>query len=828
VTGRASLLAFVAATGCVHLLPVLPGAGIRVALFLALLVITGMALGCRHRLPAGSLWLLLPLWAALVGFLLTLFRADARLAEFLPEADVNRVSRVELRVGSLPRQGTGMQTFDADVIHSIPAGVPARIRVSWRTAAWAGPYAGKQPADPDAPTVVPGQVWRMALVMRPPHGSRNPHGFDYEAWLFAQGVRAMGTVRGEPELLHDDPWHSLGIVAERARFAVREKMAPHLQGMRYGAVLLALAIGDQASVDADDWDVFNRTGITHLVSISGTHVTMIAGIGGVLASFLWRRVRVRGRVLAERLPAQVAGALFALLIAWLYCLLAGWGVPAQRTFLMLAIAALAYILRISIAASQLLAVAAFAVVLMDPWALLASGFWLSFGAVAVLMAMANAAGSKVRSGKAGCWQRMRRAGVAAARLQLMISAALLPALAVLFNEVSIASPLANAYAIPVISLLVTPLALLGALVSVIPGAQGFAAWVVMCAHTVLEWMMWPTRWLADQPIASLAVASGPFWLTGLALAGLVCVMAPRGLPGAMRAWALVLPALWWLPARPPHGSWDAVALDVGQAAAIVVQTSRHTLLFDTGVRHNATTESGSRVIWPYLRSQGVRHLDGLVVSHADIDHVGGLRGILDAMPVTQGFASFDVGQWLRREASMLGIPDETPRPAVLGPCHAGQSWTVDGVEFEFIWPAGRMFSPLQTASRERNDRSCVLSIRGSHHSLLLTGDISSTPERELLRRGLGQHDIVVVAHHGSNSSSSAAFVDTAGARHAIVQAGAWSRYGHPHPGVVRRWDRAGAVVWRNDLDGAVIMKSRQSGLHVTAERDRKQRYWQSW
>lgn len=825
--GRSSLLAFVGATGCVHLLPVLPGTAVRVGLCLAVLLLTVAGAWAQRTMQARVFWLV-PLWAALAGFLLTVSRAETRLSDVLADMNVNLVSRVEVRVASLPLRRAGMQSFDADVLSSIPEGVPAKIRVSWRTGEWRGPYASGSMHDSIEPAVIPGQVWRMALVLKPPLGSRNPNGFDYEAYIFAQGIRAMGTVRGEPVLLRDEPWHSLGIIAERARYRVREAMLPHLQGQRYGAVLLALAIGDQASVEATDWTVFNRTGLTHLVSISGTHVTMIASLGGLLVLVLWRRVRFRGRALAEHVPAQIAGALAALLVAWLYCLLAGWGVPAQRTFLMLAVIAMTYLLRLPLCPSRLLVLAAFAVVMLDPWAILSSGFWLSFGAVAILMSVSGLGGEAVRTKSFSVWTKWHRGLRAAAHLQLMISAALLPALALLFNEVSIASPLANAYAIPVISLLVTPLALLAALTSVIPGAESFAAWLAHAAHAVLQLMMWPTNWLADQAVSSITVATAPLMFTLLALAGLVAVVAPKGVPGSVLGWALILPALTWSPARPSGGDWDAVALDVGQAAAIVIKTARHNVLFDTGIRHSATVDSGARVIWPYFRSMGVTRLDALMVSHADIDHVGGLRSVLDTMRVEQSFSSFNLDTWLRREASMLSVDDTRARPLAMTSCHYGQQWEVDGVVFQVLWPLPGDYSSLDAGSRERNDRSCVLRVQGRYHSLLLTGDISRAQEHELVRRGIGAHDVVMGAHHGSNSSSDSSFIQAVQASHVVMQAGAWSRYGHPHPAAVQRWTSAGVSLWRTDLHGAVLMSSRKNGLKLVGERQRRKRYWHTW
>ncbi len=828
MTGRISLLAFVVATGVVHTFAMLPGRTVWIGTSLGLLFASAavFAFAGRYR------WrVLLPVWALAAGLALTLARAEHRLADALDPGNENKVSRVVLRIAELPRLGADSRQFVADVISSIPAGVPSRIQVSWAAPNWAGPYgsAGRTPAEPYAfPVLVPGQVWRMALTLKKPHGARNPHAFDYEGYAFAHGVRASGSVRGTPRYLRDEPWASLSVVAQRARHYVRTAMLPYVEHKRYGAVLLALAIGDQASVDAGDWAVFNRTGLTHLVSISGSHITMIAAIAGALTLWGWRRGSMFGRALAERLPAQIAATFAALLVAWLYCLLAGWGVPARRTFLMLAIVALAYAVRLPLDASRLLPLVAFAVVLLDPWALFASGFWLSFGAVYVLMA-SSGWGGMAMGGAAQEQRRWLTALKVAAGLQLAITVGLMPLLALVFHEVSIASPLVNAYAIPVISLVVTPLSLLVAGCSLVPGLEMAAAGFAWAGHAALNATMVPTVWLAGMRVASLNVAAAPLGLTALAIAGVAVATLPYGLPMRRMAWLLMLPALGWMPVRPPSGAWDLHVLDVGQASAVVVQTAGHTLLFDTGLRSGIDSDSAARVIWPFLRSLGVRKLDVLVVSHADIDHAGGARSLLGSLPVHQAYSSFDLKAYLARESAMLGAPGQLPAlPPAMTRCEYGAAWQIDGVAFEFLWPLRATTSPRTSVkpTSQRNAGACVLRIRGKHHSILLPGDIGTRQEASLLERGLGPIDVVVAAHHGSKSSSSAGFVGVVQAHHVVAQAGIWNRYGHPSPVVQSRWESAGTTFWRTDRDGAVNFQSREDGLLARGVRETARRYWQ--
>lgn len=825
MTGRFCLLAFVAATGAVHCFPYMPDHIIWAAILAGAVAVS---VAVFFFTPTYRWRMLLPVWAAMAGLLVTVARAEYRLADTLDIDNENRVSRVVLRVAALPRLSPDSRQFEAEVISSIPTGVPSRIQVSWTAPDWAGPYGQADRGAADFPDLIPGQIWRMSLTLKKPHGNRNPHAFDYESYMFAHGVRATGSVRGTPLYLDDEPWASLPIIAQRARHHVRAAMQPHLEGKRYGAVLLALAIGDQASVDAGDWQVFNRTGITHLVSISGSHITMIAALGGSLVFWLWRRLRFRGRAFAERLPAQVAAAMAALLIAWLYCLLAGWGVPARRTFLMLTVVAAAYALRLPMNASRLLSLVAFAVVVLDPWALLASGFWLSFGAVYVLMASAGWWGQPVGWTPVARWRRWRGFLATAARLQLAITVGLMPLLALIFYEVSLASPLVNAYAIPVVSVAVTPVSLLLAGAALIPGLDPLAVGLAWLGHVALEWMMVPTVWLADFRAASFNAAAAPLWLTLAAMLGLLLAVMPYGIPLRNMGWLFMLPALLYVPQRPPDGAWDMYALDVGQAGAIVIQTARHALLFDTGLRSSAVSDDGARTIWPFLRSQGIKKLDVLVVSHADIDHAGGLRSMLLAVPVGQSYSSFDLPDYLAREARLLGEPGQLPAmPLAMSPCEYGAVWQVDGVAFEFLWPLQRFSASRRTPRKQRNDSACVLRIRGEHHSILLTGDIGALQEASLVDRGLEPVDVVLAAHHGSKNSSSPQFVGAVQAMHVIAQAGLWNRYGHPSPMVEARWQEGGTTFWRTDQQGAITVQSRATGLSAHGVRQYSRRYWQT-
>jgi competence protein ComEC len=393
--------------------------------------------------------------------------------------------------------------------------------------------------------------------------------------------------------------------------------------------------------------------------------------------------------------------------------------------------------------------------------------------------------------------------------------------------VSVASPLVNAYAIPIISLVVTPLSLLLAAVAFVPGLEWLAGAFAWLGHAALSAMMAPTVWLSALGPASFDAAAAPLGLTLAALLGLMLAVLPYGFPARQAAWLFMLPALFWRPGRPADGGWNLTALDVGQSSAIVVQTAHHALLFDTGLRTGPDSDEGARTVWPFMQAQGIKKLDVIVVSHADIDHAGGMRSLLSSVRVEQSYSSFDLPAYLRREAGMLGKRGDLPvLPRAISACQSGTAWRIDGVSFEFLWPMARGAAGAFAQRRERNGQACVLLVRGLYHSALLTSDIGAAQEAALLERGLTAVDVVIAAHHGSEHSSSPGFVQAVHARHAIAQAGKWNRYGHPSPSTQQRWEQAGARFWRTDNHGAVSVRSRAGGLAVESIRQSDRHYWQ--
>ena len=709
------------------------------------------------------------------GFLWALGWAHWRMADRLaPELEGRDIAVVGV-VASLPAVGERSVRFEFDV-EAAPGGetLPRKLLVAWyRAAAWEEAPAVL------ASSVHPGERWLLTLRMRRPHGLVNPHGFDYEAWLLERGVGATGYVRNRGEQRPLGTRNGVMDWIEKTRESVRDRFLGVLGPTPAAGILAALAVGDQRAISSEEWQLFNRTGVTHLMSISGLHVTLISGLAAWLVALGWRGVPS----LVLRLPARKAASLAAIIAALGYTLLAGFGVPAQRTFWMVSIVAAALWSGQIASPWRTLALALAVIVFFDPWAMLAPGLWLSFGAV--LLIFYGVAGWSAPGSWLSQW----------GRVQWAVTVGLAPAALLLFGQVSLAGPIANTVAIPLVSVVVTPLALLAAVIPV-DALLHLAAWLT-------EWLLQFLEWCAALPAAQWRQHVPSLGSVLLALAGAAWLLAPRGVPWRSCGLALMAPALCLAPAVPRHGELWITTFDVGQGLAVLARTSSRTLLYDAGPAWAPDADSGSRVVVPALRGAGIDRLDLLVLSHEDSDHIGGALSVLEALEVDAVASSLAAGHPLR---GMVTAPRA---------CGAGQSWTWDGVRFEFLNAVDQV---------KRNDRSCVLRIAAAGGAVLLTGDIERAGEKALLDSGL-KSEVLLVPHHGSRTSSTPEFIGAVAPRLAVVAAGYRNRFGHPNGEVMARYATAGARVVRTDLDGAVSVVVAQAGVDVAGERHRRGRYW---
>ncbi len=769
---RLIILAFAAGIIVLQMQPELPPAGLW-ALAGGLLALPAVR---WQRAWTGRLLGVLAFLA--LGFAWAAWRADIRLADALGAEWEGRDIEVIGVVATLPQdfsQGTRFE-FAVEKPLTATAIVPQRIMLSWYQGQRDGEEFVRQP-------LRPGERWQMTVRLKRPHGNANPGGFDYEAWLLERNIRATGYVRqNPPQRLGEMVWQPEYVV-ERLRHGVRASFADMLPAERYpwAGILVALVIGDQRAIQGDLWTTFNRTGTTHLMSISGLHVTMVAALFALLAGRVWRRVPA----LALRLPAQRAALLAGCLAAFLYVLLAGFAVPAQRTLYMLLVAALAMGAGRVIAPSRTLCLALLVVLLLDPWAVLAAGFWLSFAAVGALLYVGAAV-----VGEAGGWgERIRAWGI----VQWAATLASLPILLLVFQQFSLVSPLANAVAIPVISFIVTPLALLAAVIPWWP--------IAALAHAVLGWLMVFLEWCAAWPVWQ--APAPPLWAALVAGLGVAICLLPRGMPGRLLGVVLLLPAIFWPVARPAEGEAWVTVLDVGQGLAVIVRTRDHTLVYDPGPLYSAESDAGQRVVVPYLRSLGVGTVDVLMVTHRDSDHAGGMSSVKSALAVGAVVSSLgDAGS---------------------EPCRNGQNWSWNGVRLAVLHPETQDYAE----TRKSNNLSCVLRIDAGGRRMMLTSDIEARDELALLRRDPAalRADVLLVPHHGSRTSSTPEFIAAVWAPDVMIPVGYRNRFGHPKADVVARYEATGSRLWRTDRDGALRVTLDGQGVVVKSWRNERRRYW---
>ncbi|WP_082576255.1 DNA internalization-related competence protein ComEC/Rec2 [Lysobacter sp. Root604] len=721
----------------------------------------------------GRAWRLLGV--ALVGFAWTGLHAGYALSRQLPPEWERRQATVSGRIVEMPAHEVRRTRFAFRVDGGDDQPAPLRgrlLRLSW--------YSEDRV---ERERLRAGQRWRWKLRLRAPRGLRNPGGADAEKYALMQGLSANGYLVAAEQAQLLAPASGLEALRERLSDRIRDAVAA--PSSRY---VRALALGDTRALDERDWEVLRANGLTHLIAISGFHVGLVAGFFALIVRGVWR---LRPG-LARRWPRPIAAASAAATGALLYAALAGFALPTVRTLLMIAVVAGVRLSRRPFEGAAALALAAIAVLLVDPLAVLGAGFWLSFLGVAWLL-----------------WC-LPRSGPRPSLLREFLSAqgvatlGLLPACVALFGQASLAGPLANLLAVPWWGLVVVPLALIGTGLDLLWTGAGEGAWRLAALCFDLSWPCFER--LATGGLALWWLPQAPWFALPLALLGAFWLLLPRGVPGKPLALLLWLPLLWPDRNLPQPGEAELTVIDVGQGLSVHVRTARHELLYDFGPAVVDGYDAGERAVLPTLRALGVRSLDRLVVSHADNDHAGGLEAVARAYPGDD-----------RRAPEGAGI-------ALARACVAGEAWTWDGVRFRFLHPPP--YFPYL-----RNESSCVLRIDTAHGAVLLTGDIGEVVERDLVRRDREsgrrdlRADVVLVPHHGSRGSSDPAFVAATGARHALISSGYGNRYGHPKPQVLTRWRAAGASVWDTSRGGALRLRLAAEGLELETRRQAHPRLW---
>lgn len=741
----AGIFTYAVGISAVALLPQLPATSIVAIIGTLTVCLTVMAVFRSRLLVLASFF-----W----GLMLGLAYGQKLQLQALPNALLGTVITVEGVVSGLPVQYERSSRFDFRV--TSPGS--GKLRLGW--------FA--------APPLQAGQCWRLQLRLRRPHGFASPGAFDFEAWAAREGIQACGHVRAG-EYLGGQPQ---GLAALRQQLALwlTQYSACDTQG-----VLKALLLGDKSAISPAQWALFNATGTTHLLVISGLHIGLMAVLGYGLAWLMGQA----GLLPLTRVPRVRVAAIIALALACGYGVLAGLGIPVQRALVMTAIAQLGPVLGIRPAPLSLLVVALAVVLTLDPLAVTSTGFWYSFIAVATLIyGLAN------RVGEASPLSR-------GLKPQWLVFCLMAPLLAFNGQPVAFWSPLVNLLAIPFIGLLVVPLLLLSAVVGLL-----WPALSPLLLGGLDQLVRWFLAALALFPQSSIPGSMPDLAAMVLAVLGGFLVITPGALGLRWLAPLFFLPWLFPPSVQPAPGQAEVAVLDVGQGLAIVIRTHRHVLVYDTGDAFSERFNAADRVLIPYLRRHRVSRLDRIIISHGDKDHSGGLEPLLRCY----GCSDICAG---------------SPIPGFSAPvscCHAGQKWQWDGVRFQILAGGGHW--------ARSNDRSCVLKVTAEGESLLLPGDISGRVEKQLLADGAALASCILLApHHGSRSSSSAAFIQAVNPQQVLFSSGYNNPFGHPADAVLERYRRRGVRCWDTARQGSLVFTLGAGSPEVLAHRIQYQRYW---
>ncbi len=730
-------------------------------------------------------------WLAvlLVGYLWALLFAQLHYQYHLEHNLEGQTILIEGVVTGLPDITSRSQRFDflVDRVHSphlVEGTGPRRIRLSW--------YYYPEP-------VHTAQRWQLDVRLKQPHGMQNPGGFDYEKWLYSHGFNATGYVRKSEQnrLLETAGW-SVGGLRQQLSHTIQQ-----LEGSPFSGIIRALAIGDKSGIDSQQWQTLVSSGTSHLMAISGLHIGLVAGLAFWLGYQLFSWIPR----LSTRKTIQQQAAVLSLSIALFYAVLAGFSIPTQRAFIMLLVMLGATLLRRPAFGLNTLALAMIVVLMIDPRSSLQAGFWLSFLAVLIISLLVQGRPVMMSGGK---FSRLEQ-GRQLVGVQVWIALGMLPITIILFQQGSLVSPLANMLMIPLVGFIVVPLVLIASAISLI---WPEFIWLFELVSHLLAVAWWLLELLLQVPAASHFFHASSLATSVLALAGTLLLLLPIGLglriPGAI----LLLPLLVSPASRPSPGELWLSVLDVGQGLSLLLQTHTRSLLFDAGDRPSERFDIGERVVVPFLRHRGVSELDILMISHGDRDHRGGAVSVMQSLPV----------------AKVMGF--EFTSGLVHQPCRAGQRWYWDAVLFEVLHP-DRIYA-------KSNNQSCVLRVSGPGYSLLIPGDIERKIEKQLVSHtlsGLGEpdqgvtlkSDVLVLAHHGSNTSTSREWLEQVRPEVVIASAGYRNRFGHPADRVRARVAKQGAQLFNTAETGGISIRFGQQAasgvLDITSARKVRRHYW---
>ncbi|MGL6000839.1 MAG: DNA internalization-related competence protein ComEC/Rec2 [Plesiomonas sp.] len=611
----------------------------------------------------------------------------------------------------------------------------------------------------NAPPLLAGEQWQFTAKLYPVSAQINQGGFDAQRWMISNHIQATGIIKtghqlaGEPSLRQRLMTHSI----------------KQMQRLPNADVLVALAFGERALISDTRWQIFQYSGIAHLMAISGLHV-MFAGLCGFMLM----------RVAQYLLPAQrikPAIPLLAMgLAAIVYVWIAGWALPAERTLLAMLLVMLARYGQWQLRPVTLLLCVMAMLLLLDPLTVLSDSFWLSCLAVTVLMILGHFFPLPVVL-RRRIWLRIPAEWV---HVQIGLTLLLAPVQLAMFHGIPLHSFWANLIAIPLVTFVTVPLILAALLLAGFP-ALASVFWALADDTITLLW----------QVVTPLATQWHwlPQWSITLSIILFIVLFLWRlHLYRAMPVFSLMLLGVIAAPLFIPSPRWRVDMLDIGQGLAVVLSRNGHAIVYDTGSSWQGSSMAKSQIL-PFLHWQGWA-LDGVILSHQDNDHAGGLDDLLRAFPrawVRSSGTIYAAEPNSKSNKHHLGdasqhLSQTSAAPVIRsGSCHRGNRWTWQQLGIEAVWP-------LTQVEKAGNADSCTLLVTDGTFRLLLTGDIEKAGEQALLNLGDNlQADIMTIPHHGSQTSSTSTFLQAVNPDYALVSAGRFNQWHHPRANIIARY-----------------------------------------
>lgn len=688
-----------------------------------------------------------------LGFAWVVLRADYRLEWVLPENFISKSVIVSGTIASIPEVKGDSCSFNFAIekiqFDNFSLRKPVLIRLNWFKS---------------FKTLKVGDQWQLAVRLKPPRGFWNPGCFDYQKWLFDQDIRALGyVVKNNNNILLGT---STKYFVDKKRQQIADAITARLKDYTLGGLIAALAVGVRDRITEPQWETLRGTGTNHLFAIAGLHIGLVTAAIYFIVSFFWCRA---GR-LPIYFPTPQVAVIASLIIAFIYSAMAGFSLPTQRALIMTSVFLSAILFRKNLSAWSAWSLALLVILIMDPLSILSDSFWLSFGAVSLIIY-----GVGGRLHQKGIWWHW-------GRIQWVMAVGLIPFCLLFFQQTSLGGFIANAIAIPWVGFIVLPLTLIGSCLWFI--SPILSGWLWWSAEKSLE-LLWPLlNFIATQDFLQWRIYISKMEVLVTAIIAVVLLLIPRGFYGRYLGFIWGLPLLLWSPNNPVSGDIYFTLLDVGQGLATVVRTQHHVLIYDTGPQFSVGFDTGNAVVVPYLRSLGIHKIDLMMISHGDNDHIGGANSILSQLPVTQVLTS---------------VPQRfKPGRAIL--CSAGQQWQWDGVNFKVLYP------PFGQDNLDNNS-SCVLKIDNGVQSILLTGDIEHKSEDFLIKNmaNVLPSTILVAPHHGSNTSSTQPFINIVHPKIVLFPTGFHNRFGFPKPETIARYQTIDAKLYNTAEVGAVTL-----------------------